>query len=152
MILATLGMCLATMVGPLDEAPVIRISRPGSAPEFVRQVAVGDRKSGGGIVVPDSAMGGGGAVTVIGAADAVSTDGYYMDGGLGLQTDQIFRAFGYDTGTFGYTTINYPGGVWGGHGGWGRRDCPRPVVDPRIISSLRDLVPIEAKFPPVPGR
>lgn len=152
MMLATMGMCLATMVGPLDEAPVVRISRPGSEPEFVRQVAVGVRQSGGGIVVPSSSVGGGGEATVVGAAEAVVSDGSYIeDEMLGLQTDQVFRAFGYDRGTFGYTTIHYPGNRWGGHGGgWGGH--PRPRVDPRLQNVLRDLAPIESRFPPVPGR
>ena len=159
MILAALGLGLMAMVGPIDETPVVRISRPGGgAPEFVRQLTVGDRQRGGGVVVPSSAVGGGGEVTIVGASgasDVYVEAGGFIDDPQVLYTEQMMRAFGYDRSHYGFTTIDYTrrGGGWrGGTNGWHHLHRPERPIDPRITSMLRDLAPIESRFPPVPGR
>ena len=159
MLLAAIGMTVISMVGPLDESPIVRISRPGGGgPEFIRQLSAAEHVSSGGIVVPSNAVGGGGAVTVVGGSDAASSEYAANAEPLGLYTEQLLRAFGYDRGSFGYTTINYPRGVFGngGSGHWGNNgghgsSGPSPI-DPRILGALRDAAPIESRFPPVPGR
>ncbi len=161
MILATLGIVCTTMVGPLDDGQTIRISRPGGGPpEVVRQVA-GTATVSAGIDVPSNAVGGGGEVTIVGALaqaeEYAAADANY-DEPLGLFSEQLLRAFGYDRSNFGYAYVNYPGtggGGWGGGRGYGGRgDHPRdvPVVDPRVLSTLRDLMPLETRYQPVPGR
>jgi hypothetical protein len=172
-----LGMSVVAMVGPLDGEPTVRISRPwGGPPEVIRQVA--DRTpSSGGIEVPNSAVAGGGTVTVVGAGDG---GGWGGEGGgeliaggelggeqLGLRTEQLLRAFGYDRDHFGYSYIDYPRGSGGGGGaglgglggllggllGGGSGGHDQPAVDPRVLGLLRDLAPVEARHPPVvPGR
>lgn len=164
MILATLGIVCTTMVGPLDDGQTVRFSRPsGGPPEVVRQVA-GNATISAGIDVPANAVGGGGEVTIVGAqaqAEEYAAAAPSYDEPLGLYSEQLLRAFGYDRSNFGYAYVNYPGtggGGWGG-GRWGRggrgdtpRDRPDPVVDPRVLSTLRDLMPLESRYQPVPGR
>lgn len=167
MILATLGIVCTTMVGPLDDGQAVRFSLPvGGPPEVVRQVA-GSATVSEGIEVPTSAVGGGGEVTIVGAlaqAEEYAAAAANYDEPLGLYSEQLLRAFGYDRNNFGYAYVNYPGtggGGWGGgrggggrgHGG-GRGEHPRdvPVLDPRVLSTLRDLMPPESRYQPVPGR
>lgn len=177
-----LGMSVVAMVGPLDGQPTVRISRPwGGPPEVIRQVV--DRTlSSGGIEVPVCAVAGGGTVTVVGSGDSGSWSGEgggeLIAGGelggeqLGLRTEQLLRAFGYDRDHFGYSYIDYPrglggggvgggldrlggalGGLLGGAGGGGGGGHDQLGVDPRVLGLLRDLAPVEGRHPPVvPGR
>ena len=152
MILASLGIIFSTMVGPLDGAPAVRISKPGGGPpEVVRQVA-GEVASGGGVRVPVNAVAGGGAVTVIGAEDAAAKAAAAMalgDEPRVLYTEQLLRAFGYDRSNFGYTVVN---GQGRGRGWRQRGEGSELEIDPRVEAMLRDAAPIESRFPPVPGR
>ncbi|MFT3684180.1 MAG: hypothetical protein QM783_04500 [Phycisphaerales bacterium] len=163
------GITVAAMVGPLGPGsgnePTVRISRPwGGPPEVIvhadriREVA----DSGRLIEVPNSAVAGGGGVTIVGGGGGEGSGGFETfahtgeslgDIQTGLYTEQLFRAFGYNRDNFGYSIINYPrnhgGGGFGGNGG--QQDPP--AIDPRILGLLRDLAPIESKYPvAIPGR
>lgn len=103
----TAGVFVASMVGPMDEPAVVRISRPGAVMEVVTLNAAGDRVAGG-VVVPDNTVGGGGVMTVVGEADrlaAAASQPVYPEPQV-LYTEQLFRAF--DTSHFGYSYINWP--------------------------------------------
>ncbi|MDP1663247.1 MAG: hypothetical protein Q8L55_15125 [Phycisphaerales bacterium] len=152
MILATLGIALATMVGPLADEPVVRISRPGGGPpEVVRQVA-GTPTRNGWVSVPASAVAGGGGVTVVGGANGAPSWSESEDTGQPtvVRTEQLLRAFGYDRSNFGFTVLHAPRS---GHGRWGgHHEHAEPEIDPRVAATLRDAAPLESRFPPVPGR
>lgn len=153
MVLASLCIALATMVGPLAGEPIVRISRPGGGPpEVVRQVA-GVATRNGWVAVPANAVAGGGGVTVVGGGDSPAMGTAAADS-VGqpsvLRTEQLLRAFGYDRSSFGFTVLHPPDG---GHG-WrrGHHERSEPAVDPRVAATMRDAAPLESRFPPVPGR
>ncbi|MBY0309255.1 MAG: hypothetical protein K2Q09_10980 [Phycisphaerales bacterium] len=157
MVLAVMGLTVASMVGPLGE-PAVRVSRPGGGPpEVVGRL--GDAETlGGAIVVPGNAVGAGagaGSVTVVGQESEPMAEMSFIRAGAGnqtaLYTEQVLRAFGYDRSRFGYTYINPVRGRlgWWGRGGAGPES---PPVDPRLEMLVRNLAPLESRFPPAPGR
>jgi hypothetical protein len=154
MILATFGVVCSTMVGPQGIDQPVRISRPGgNVPEVVRQVAT-SAPTGGAVEVPSNAVAGGGGVTVIGEeariAQETAAAAAVINQPVGLHTEQLLRAFGYDRSNFGYTYINWPRGFRGQRG---FQQQAEPEIDPRVAGTLRDAAPPESRHTePVPGR
>ncbi len=152
MVLASLGIALVTMVGPLADEPVVRVSRPGGGPPVVVRQVMGNASPTGYVTVPTNAVAGGCGVTVVGKREGVApwipAEG--VDQPAGIRTEQLLRAFGYDRSNFGFTVIHTPRtGHWRGGG---HHERAEPEIDPRVAATLRDAAPLESRFPPVPGR